>query len=92
MDLRDPAGMIACALGAVVCGAVAVVAWRRRAHNLALGAALTVVMAGACWWAVELTAVRVSISQTVTAIAMLTTFAGPRRRRSRRCRRTRWRV
>jgi len=74
--LWDSAGL-AYAVGAVVCACIAVVAWRRRAHNLTLGAALTIVMVGACWWAVGLGVPRVATNETVAAIAMLVTFPGP---------------
>jgi diguanylate cyclase (GGDEF)-like protein len=76
MVLRDPA-VIAYAAAAVVLAVVAVVAWRRRAHNLTLGAALTVVMVGACWWAVSFIVLRVATNETVAAITMLATFLGP---------------
>jgi hypothetical protein len=74
--LRDPAGIVYAA-AAVVFAVIAVIAWRRRAHNLTLGAALTVVMVGACWWAVSFMVPRVATNETVAAIAMLATFPGP---------------
>jgi diguanylate cyclase (GGDEF)-like protein len=76
MVLRDPA-VIAYAAAAVALAVVAVIAWRRRAHNLTLGAALTVVMVGACWWAVSFIVPRVATNVTVAAIAKLATFPGP---------------
>ncbi|WP_407345482.1 diguanylate cyclase [Pengzhenrongella phosphoraccumulans] len=75
MDLRDPVAL-AYSLAAVSCAVIAVVAWRHRAHNLTLGIALTVVMAGASWWSVCLTISHVSESETVAAIATLAPFAG----------------
>ncbi|RYV51665.1 histidine kinase N-terminal 7TM domain-containing diguanylate cyclase [Pengzhenrongella frigida] len=76
MDVRDPIAA-SYAVAAVACAIIAVVAWRQRAHNLTLGAALTVVMAGASWWSVSLTLSRGSSNESVAAIATLAAFAGP---------------
>jgi diguanylate cyclase (GGDEF)-like protein len=73
--LRDPGG-IAYAAAAVVFAVVAVVSWRRRAHSPTIAAALTLVMVGACWWAVSLAVAVASTDETVAAIATLVTFPG----------------
>ena len=73
--LRDPALLVYVAT-AVVFAWIAVVTWRRRGHNPITAAALTVTMAGACWWSVALTLTRVAGNETVVAIAMLGAFPG----------------
>jgi len=74
--LRDPAG-IAYVSSAVVCACIAVVTWRRRAQNLTLAAILTLVMVGACWWAVALDVAVAATDQTAASIARLAVFPGP---------------
>jgi diguanylate cyclase (GGDEF)-like protein len=73
--LRAPGG-IAYASAAVVFAVVAVVSWRRRAHSPTIAAALTLVMVGACWWAVSLAVAVASTDETVAAIATLVAFPG----------------
>ena len=73
--LRDPAVLVYVATAAVFAW-IAVVTWRRRGHNPTIAAALTVTMAGACWWSLALTVTRVASNQTVVAIAMLGAFPG----------------
>jgi diguanylate cyclase (GGDEF)-like protein len=73
--LRDPALLVYVAT-AFVFAWIAVVTWRRRGHNPITAAALTVTMAGACWWSVALTLTRVAGNETVVAIAMLGAFPG----------------
>jgi diguanylate cyclase (GGDEF)-like protein len=74
--LRD-AIVLAYIATAVVLAWVGVVTWRRRAANLTLAAALTVVMVGACWWSVSLIVTQLAGDETAAAIATLVTFAGP---------------
>jgi diguanylate cyclase (GGDEF)-like protein len=73
--LRDPA-VLAYVATAVVFAWIAVVTWRRRGHNPITAAALTITMAGACWWSVALTLTRVAGNETVVAVAMLGAFPG----------------
>jgi diguanylate cyclase (GGDEF)-like protein len=73
--MRDPV-VLAYVATAVVFAWIAVVTWRRRGHNPIVAAALTVTMAGACWWSVALTVTRVAGNETVVAIAMLGAFPG----------------
>ena len=73
--MRDPAGLAYAAI-AVVFAWVAVVAWRRRANNPVVGAAMTVGMAGACWWSVTLAVSLLATNQTVEAIATASNFPG----------------
>ena len=74
--MSDPAGL-AYALTAVVCAAVAMATWRRRAQNPVLAVLLTVVMAGGCWWSVGLAVTVVATDQATAAVAMIATFPGP---------------
>jgi diguanylate cyclase (GGDEF)-like protein len=76
MMLSDPAG-IAYALAAISCATVAVVAWRRRAHNQTLALSLSVAMAGACWWAACFALPRVVPTETMTAVTLSAAFPGP---------------
>jgi len=76
MDVRDPVG-IAYAVAAIVCAVVAVVAWRRRTHNLTLAVTLMAAMSGACWWCVSFAVPRVAANETLTVIAMVAAFPGP---------------
>ena len=76
MTLSDPAG-IAYLVAAISCAAVAVVAWRRRAHNQTLAMALSVAMGGACWWAVCFALPRVAPTETVKAVTTWAAFPGP---------------
>jgi len=73
--LRDPV-FVTYVATAVVFAWIAVVTWRRRSHNPIVAAALTVTMAGACWWSVALTVTRVASNQTVVSLAMLGAFPG----------------
>ena len=73
--MRDPAGF-AYASVAVVFAWVAVVAWRRRINNPVIAAALTVGMAGACWWSVTLAVKVTSTDPTVAGIATAMNFPG----------------
>ncbi len=69
--------VIANAVAAVICAAIATVTWRRRALHVPFAVALTFVMAGGCWWSVALAIVVGATNQTVVAIATLLTFPGP---------------
>jgi len=74
MALHDLAA-IAYLAAAVVFACVAVVAWRREAHNPTMAAVVTMVMAGGCWWSVA-DAASTSADQTVAAIGTLVVFPG----------------
>jgi diguanylate cyclase (GGDEF)-like protein len=73
--INDPL-VIANAVAGVICAAIAIVTWRRRAQNHSFAVALTVVMASGCWWSAALAVVE-SSNQTVAAIATTLTFPGP---------------
>ena len=68
---------LADALAAVVFAWIAVATWRRRAQNPIVATSLSLVMVGACWWAMALAVVVASTDQTVAAVATLATFPGP---------------
>ena len=73
--MRSSAGL-AYASVAVVFAWVAVVTWRRRVNNPVIATALTVGMAGACWWAVTLAVVVTATDPAVSGIATALNFPG----------------
>ena len=73
--MRDPTALAYAAI-AIVFAWVAVVSWLRRANNPVIAAAITVGMAGACWWSVTLVVALAATDQTVEAIATASNFPG----------------
>jgi diguanylate cyclase (GGDEF)-like protein len=63
-------------LAAALLAWAAVAAWRHDAHNPALAAAATLVLAGGSWWAVA-DAAALAGNQTVAVIGRLAVFPGP---------------
>jgi len=73
--VHDPV-VLAYVATAVVFALIAVVTWRRRAHNPIIAAALTAAMAGAGWWSVALAVAGGSTNGAAVAIATLAAFLG----------------
>ena len=70
-------GVVVNLVAAFMCAVIAVITWRRRAHNVPVALTMVLVMAGGCWWAVALAVETASTSPTVAAYATLLTFFGP---------------